>query len=80
VGDVIRTDTDGTVYLRPEPGAACFVTAGQAVRAQETLALVEVMKTFTPVRAQVEGTVARVCVSDGDPVTEGDVLFWMDPS
>ncbi|MFK7928521.1 MAG: acetyl-CoA carboxylase biotin carboxyl carrier protein subunit [Myxococcota bacterium] len=73
---VLRADTDGTVYLRPEPGAPSFTTEGAAVEALSTIALVEVMKTFTPVRAPQTGEIVRVCVEEGASVEAGDALFW----
>lgn len=75
----VRADTDGTVYLRPEPGAAAFAVEGAQVVANATLALVEVMKTFTPVRAPSAGVVARVDVADGASIEAGTVLLWLRP-
>ena len=47
---VITSDTDGTVYLRPDPSLH-YAVEGATCSAKETVALVEVMKTFSPVRA-----------------------------
>lgn len=74
---VVCAETDGTVYLRPNPGAPPFVADGEDVPRATTLALVEVMKTFTPVRATVAGKIVRVLVGHADPVRQGDVLFWI---
>jgi biotin carboxyl carrier protein len=73
----VRAETDGTVYLRPDPSKPNFVDEGATVAANDTLALVEVMKTFTPVKSPVAGTVIRVDVDDADAVTEGQPLFWV---
>ena len=74
---VVRADTDGTIYLSPEPGRPAFVTRGAHVTERSPLALVEVMKTFSPIRSPVSGTVERVCVDTGDAVEADQVLFWM---
>ena len=74
---VLAADTDGTIYLRPEPGSPAFTEAGATVSPLDTVALVEGMKTFTPVRAEAGGTVVRVCVEDGASVAAGDALFWI---
>lgn len=74
---VLRAETDGTIYLRPDPQTPPFVVQGATVTALATVALVEVMKTFTPVRAAIAGEVVRVCVDDGASVEAGDALFWM---
>ena len=42
-----------------------------------TLGLVEVMKTFTPLRAPLEGVVERLLVADGAPVRQGQALIWL---
>lgn len=73
----VIADTDGTVYLRPEPGASAFVDVGEPISAKTTLALIEVMKTFTPVRSGVTGNVERVLVVDGEAVSAGQSLMWV---
>ncbi len=73
----VRAETDGTVYLRPDPGSPLFAPEGDAVGAQATVALVEVMKTFTPARAPVAGTVVRVDVEDGSSVEAGAAILWV---
>jgi acetyl-CoA carboxylase biotin carboxyl carrier protein len=77
---IIEAETDGTIYLRSDPTAPAFVSEGDTIAVRATVALVEVMKTFTPVRATVAGTVVRVCVDDGAAVEAGDALFWLRPS
>lgn len=73
----VRADTEGTVYLRPEPGAPPFVTAFDQVAARAPLALIEVMKTFTTVRAPCAGRVTRVLVNEATPIASQEVLFWL---
>ena len=77
---VIASDTDGTVYLRPDPQAAPYVLESAKCAAKETLALVEVMKTFSPVRAPSDGQIESIRVADGDSVQSGDALFWFRPN
>lgn len=74
----VRAETDGTIYLSSEPGAAPFAAVGVAVAAHATLALVEVMKTFTQVRSVRAGVVVRVDVTTGQAVREGQTLFWIE--
>lgn len=74
---VVVAETDGTVYLRSEPGAPPFAAEGAEVERSATLALVEVMKTFTPVRAPAAGKVLRVLVADGAAVQRGQPLVWL---
>lgn len=48
-GELIRAPIHGIFYLRPSPGAAPFVEAGQVLKRGQTVGLIEVMKTFNPV-------------------------------
>lgn len=48
--------------------------AGEAVRAGETLVVLESMKMEMPLESPVDGTVREVRCAEGQPVSEGDVL------
>ncbi len=64
----------GVVHLQPAPGAPAFVSAGQAVEANQVLCTVEAMKVFTEVRAACAGTVDAILVGDGQEVEPGQAL------
>jgi acetyl-CoA carboxylase biotin carboxyl carrier protein len=68
----------GTFYRAPKPGAAPYVELGQQVAADTEICLLEVMKLFTAVRAELPGIVRRVCVEDGHMVEHGQVLFYIE--
>ena len=68
----------GIVFLSPEPGAAPFITPGQAVSAGQTLLLIEAMKTFNSIKAPHAGTVSRILVTSGTPVEFGEVLLVIE--
>ena len=70
----------GRFYAKPEPGAAPFVSVGTEVTPDSTVALVEVMKVFTAVRAGVQGVVTEICVQDEQLVEYGQVLFRIRPN
>ena len=67
-GCALKSPMVGVVYLAPEPGAEPFVTVGKSVQAGDTVALVEAMKTFNPIKADKTGVVKEVLVSDGAAV------------
>jgi acetyl-CoA carboxylase biotin carboxyl carrier protein len=75
----IKSPIMGLFYAQPEPGAPPFVTVGESVGADTTVALVEVMKTFNAVSAGVRGKVVEVCVEDAQLVEFGQVLFRVMP-
>ena len=58
----------GTAFLSSEPGAKPFVAVGDAVKAGDTLLIVEAMKVMNPITATAGGVVKKLLVSDGQPV------------
>jgi acetyl-CoA carboxylase biotin carboxyl carrier protein len=68
----------GTAYLSPEPGAAAFAPVGSAVKAGDTVCIIEAMKVFNPIKATKGGTVARVLVEPGQPVEFGQPLLIIE--
>ena len=66
--DAVKSPMVGTVFLSPEPGAAAFVSPGQAVKEGDTLMIIEAMKVMNPITAPKAGTVKQVLVSDAQPV------------
>ena len=67
-GHALKSPMVGVVYLAPEPGAKPFVKVGTNVRAGDTVALVEAMKTFNPIKSDVDGVVKKILVADGSAV------------
>ena len=67
-GCALNSPMVGVVYLAPEPGAKPFVTVGASVKAGDTVALVEAMKTFNPIKSDKDGTVKEILVTDGAAV------------
>ena len=65
----------GTFYMAAEPGAKPFVTIGQKVLPETVVGVVEVMKLFNEVEAQVEGEVVEILAKDGDFIEYGQPLF-----
>ena len=76
----VRSPTLGTFYVAPKPGAPPFVTVGQQIGEDDTVAIVEVMKLMNHVKAGVAGTVARIAAANGDLVEFEQVLVWIDPA
>jgi len=67
-GTTIKSPMVGTAYLSPEPSADAFVSVGDAVKAGDTLLIVEAMKVMNPITAPEGGVVKKVLISDGQPV------------
>jgi acetyl-CoA carboxylase biotin carboxyl carrier protein len=69
----------GTFYRRPQPGAPPYVEEGSVVEADTTVALIEVMKLFNPVKAGKPGRIHKICVENGQLVQYGQTLFLLQP-
>ena len=74
-GHVVRSPMVGTFYASPAPDKPSFVSVGQAVNAGDTLAIVEAMKMFNPIEADVGGTVLAIVGESGQPVEFDQPLF-----
>ena len=72
---VIRSPMVGSFFRSPEPGAAPFVCLGQAVQADTTVCIIEVMKLMNSIRAGSAGRVIDVLVADGAAVAYGQPLI-----
>jgi acetyl-CoA carboxylase biotin carboxyl carrier protein len=68
----------GTAYLGPAPGARPFVEVGSAVKAGETLIIIEAMKTMNQIPAPRSGTVLQILIEDGQPVEYGEPLLVIE--
>ncbi|VBB09806.1 acetyl-coa biotin carboxyl carrier [Lucifera butyrica] len=69
----------GTFYAAPEPGAAPFVKAGQKVQPDAVVCVLEAMKLFNEIEAEVSGEIVEVLVQDEEFVEYGQPLFLVRP-
>jgi len=74
-GHVVRSPMVGTFYASPNPDSPPFVKLGQSVKAGDTLGIIEAMKMFNPIEADVSGTVVAVLVSNGKPLEFDEPMF-----
>ena len=74
-GHVLRAPMVGTYYASSAPDKPPFATVGQTVKAGDTLAIIEAMKMFNPIEADVSGTVVAILCESGHPVEFDQPLF-----
>jgi acetyl-CoA carboxylase biotin carboxyl carrier protein len=74
-GHVVRAPMVGTFYTSASPGAASFVKVGQAVKAGDTIGIIEAMKMFNQIEADVAGNVVAILAENGQPVEFDEPLF-----
>jgi len=70
----------GTFYRKPSPDKPVFVEVGDNVSTNTVVCMVEAMKLFNEIEAEVTGKIVKILVDDGTPVEFGQPLFLVDPS
>ena len=75
----IESPMVGLFYRAPQPGAPPFVAVGDIVAAGQTLCLLEAMKLFNELKADVDGRIRAIHVEDRQPVEFGTLLFEIEP-
>lgn len=76
----ILSGMTGTFYRASAPGVAPYVSEGSQVADGQRIGLIEAMKVFNPVESDMSGTVVRILVEDGGPVSPGMALFEIEPA
>jgi len=74
-GTFIKSPTVGTYYGSPSPGEEPFVKVGSKVSAATTVCIIEAMKVFNQIPAELDGTVTEILAKNGDTVEFGQPLF-----
>ena len=65
----------GVYYASPSPSSPPFVSIGDIVQVGQVVALVEAMKVFNEIQAEVSGRVTAIVATTGEVVQKGDVLI-----
>ena len=76
---LIRSPMVGTFYSRANPEAEPFVKIGQDITADTTVCIIEAMKVFNEIPAEVAGKVVAVLVEDEEAVDFGKPLMKVRP-
>jgi acetyl-CoA carboxylase biotin carboxyl carrier protein len=74
-GHVVKAPMVGTFYASATPGTPAFAKVGQQVKVGETLGIIEAMKMFNQIEADVAGTVQAILVENGQPVEFDEPMF-----
>lgn len=64
----------GTFYRRPAPDKPTYKNEGDTVAAGDVIGLIEVMKSFTEVKAEVAGKIVKFLADNEEPVMAGQPL------
>jgi acetyl-CoA carboxylase biotin carboxyl carrier protein len=75
----IKSPMVGTFYAAPSPDADPYVQPGDIVGPDTIVCIVEAMKVFNEIPAEVSGRIVAVLVENGAPVEYGQPLFKVEP-
>jgi acetyl-CoA carboxylase biotin carboxyl carrier protein len=78
VGHTVKSPMVGTFYRSSSPGAKAFVEVGDAIKAGETICIIEAMKILNEIEADKSGTVTQILCENGQAVEYGQPLFIIE--
>ncbi|WP_374450043.1 acetyl-CoA carboxylase biotin carboxyl carrier protein [Cloacibacterium normanense] len=76
----IKSPMIGTFYRKPSPDKDVFVNVGSEVKSDTVVCVIEAMKLFNQIEAEVSGKIVKILVDDASPVEYDQPLFLVDPS
>ncbi len=76
----IESPMVGTFFAAPDPDSSPFVSVGTPVSPDTTVCLIEAMKVFNEIKAEMSGTIEKLAVKNAEPVEYGQPLFWVRPN
>ncbi len=74
-GELVRSPMVGTFYSAATPDAEAFVKVGQEITAGDSLCIIEAMKMFNQIDAEISGKIISILVDNGQPVEYDEPLF-----
>ncbi|MDG1276364.1 MAG: acetyl-CoA carboxylase biotin carboxyl carrier protein [Algoriphagus sp.] len=76
----IKSPMIGTFYMTPNPDSPAFVNEGDVIKAGQTVCIIEAMKLFNEIEAEISGKIVKILVSNSTPVEYDQPLFLVDPA
>lgn len=76
----IKSPMIGTFYRSPSPDKPVFVQVGDQIKEGGTVCIIEAMKLFNEIEAEISGKIVKILVDDNSPVEFDQPLFLVDPS
>lgn len=77
-GHAIKSPMVGTFYRSAAPGSKPFVEIGQAVKAGDTVCIIEAMKLLNEIEADQDGIIKTILAENGQPVEYGQPLIILE--
>ena len=77
-GHVVKSPMVGTFYRASSPGAKAFAEVGDQVKAGQPVCIIEAMKIMNEIESDIDGTITKILVENGQPVEYGQPLFIVE--
>ena len=77
---IIKSPMIGTFYRKPSPDKPSFAEVGTSIAKGDVLCVIEAMKLFNEIEAEISGKIVKILVDDMSPVEFDQPLFLVDPS
>ena len=77
---VIKSTMIGTFYRSSGPDKDAFVSVGSMIQKGDKICIIEAMKLFNEIEAEISGKIIKVLVDNSNPVDYDQPLFLVDPS
>ena len=78
-GMAVVAPLTGVFYSSPSPSSASFVEVGDVIQAGQVVCILEAMKVFNEIQAEVSGTVTAILPKNGQLVQKGEALIRVKP-
>jgi acetyl-CoA carboxylase biotin carboxyl carrier protein len=75
----IKSPMIGTFYRSSSPDKPVFVNVGDEIKPGQVLCIVEAMKLFNEIEAEVSGRIVKVLVDNASPIEYDQPLFLVEP-
>jgi acetyl-CoA carboxylase biotin carboxyl carrier protein len=76
----IKSPMIGTFYRSPAPDKDVYKNVGDTIAVGDTVCIIEAMKLFNEIEAEITGKIVKILVDDATPVEYDQPLFLVDPS
>ena len=75
----IKSPMIGTFYRSASPDKPAFVNVGDEIKAGQVVCVVEAMKLFNEIEAEISGRIVKVLVDNASPIEYDQPLFVVEP-
>ena len=75
----IKSPMIGTFYRSASPDKPSFVNVGDEIKAGQVLCVVEAMKLFNEIEAEISGRIVKLLVDNASPIEYDQPLFLVEP-